>query len=117
VIYVLALFGGVLGALGDLAALTAARDWSNPEHPHLRMLYLMLGALAFGTCAPIFFSMVRVADGRLVEPLMVWSLASAAGSVTLALLFGEKQTGAQWVGFAIVIVGVTVRAVGARVTP
>jgi transporter family protein len=81
---------------------------SMTEVPGSAWLYLVLSGLATGGSWLCYFMALKLGDVSRVAPIDKFSLVIAMG---LAMLFlGERLTGQQWVGAALIVAGVLVLA-------
>lgn len=98
----------VLLALG--AILTATRQWQAPGAvPSRSWLFLMLSGLATGASWVCYFRALKLGDAARVAPLDKLSVVLVA--VFAVLFLGERLSGVNWLGVALIAAGAALVAV------
>ena len=114
---------GIEGVDSDLATLVrtviivfvlsafvwAAGKWSNPlQLPGKTWLFLTLSALATGASLVCYFRALQLGEASQVAPVDKFSLVLVA--VFAFVFLGERPSGSDWLGIALVAAGVLVLA-------
>lgn len=103
-IVAIAALAATLSAVGDYLCVLAARGvWPRTN--------LLVGSVLWAILAPMFFWMSKITGGSFVAACTAWSIISALLSIILAIVLEESQNRAEWVGFALIVLGALVRHV------
>ena len=86
-----------------------AGKWSNPlQLPGKTLVFLALSALATGASWVCYFRALQLGDASKVAPVDKFSLVLVA--VFAFVFLGERPSGSDWLGIALVAAGVLVLA-------
>jgi transporter family protein len=89
------------------ALVIGTHKWSNPvELPNKTLLFLVLSGLATAASWLCYFRAIQLGPVALVAPIDKFSVVLVA--VFAYAMLGERLTGREWIGIALVTAGVAV---------